>query len=105
MMTEQEVYEILKNNSNVMDYGEHEWDNSWLREIPVMTKRLNEYGDRLIGWFPLSTPAYCCGIKQDIGIVAERQDGTRYWCHFMSDMIESFIEEYEEERNESDNKC
>ena len=97
MMTEQEVYEALKNNSNVLDCGEHSWDNSWLREIPVMTKRLNEYGDKFIGWFPLSSPTYTCGIKQDIGMVAETKDGDRYWCHFMSDMVESFIEEYEEE--------
>ena len=71
-MSEEEVYSILKNNNNVLDHGEHEWDNSWLGGIQVIAEGITRSNYTLIGWFTLIQPKhYAEGIDLDIGIVCE----------------------------------
>lgn len=101
MYTIDEVYNILKNNNNVQEVGTHEYDNSWLiSSIEELTNKLNEKEYRLIGWFPLSAPKkYADNIYLDIGIVAEEEDGYRFWCHYIKRWLEDDIEEYEEKHS------
>ena len=96
-MTEIEVYSILKNNNNVQDHGEHEWDNSWLGcSIEDMTEELNKNNFTLIGWFNLSQiKKYTESINLDIGIVCEDEDGERFWCHYAKKWLDNNIEDYE----------
>jgi len=100
-MTEVEVYSILKNNTNVQDHGEHEWDNSWLVVgIEELAKELTKRNYTLIGWFYLSQPkGYIEGLDLDIGIVYE-EDGNRFWCHYAKKWLDDDIEFYEEAHKE-----
>lgn len=97
-MTEEEVYSILKNNSNVLDHGEHEWDNSWLGcSIHDIAEGVTRNNYTLIGWFTLTQPKhYTDGIDLDIGVVCEDSDGIRFWCHYTSRWLEDDLAIYEE---------
>lgn len=96
-MSEEEVYSILKNNNNVLDHGEHEWDNSWLGGIQVIAEGITRSNYTLIGWFTLIQPKhYAEGIDLDIGIVCEDSDGVRFWCHYSSRWLKDDLATYEE---------
>lgn len=101
-MTEQEVYSILKNNTNVEDHGEHEWDNSWLGVgIKNSAEILNERRYTLLGWFTLTQPKISLmGITLDIGVVCEDEYGERFWCHYAKEWLEDDIKTYEERKND-----
>lgn len=96
-MTEFEVYSILKNNTDVQDYGEHEYDNSWLVPgVDNITEELTKRNYILIGWFYTYCPKfYTESLTLDIGIVCEDEFENRFWCHYSKKWLDEDLEEYE----------
>lgn len=100
-MTEEEVYSVLKNNTDVQDHGEHECDNSWLGcGIKDITEGVTKGNYTLLGWFPLAQAKnYTTGIDLDIGVVCEDEDGNRFWCHYAKKWLDDDLDFYEETHN------
>jgi len=69
--------------SNTDNIGEHEMWNGWISsDLIEMAQACAKYNIKIIGYFQLSNPRPLIGKTfLDIGIVAEDNDGSRFWCH------------------------
>lgn len=69
--------------SNTDNIGKHEMWNGWISsDLIEMAQACAKYNIKIIGYFQLSNPKRLVGKTfLDIGIVAEDNNGSRFWCH------------------------
>lgn len=93
----EEIREALNHDLGQVD-GYHEMWNSWLcaSDLAEMASNLKEHKLRIIGYATLTTPKLTMfDTVLDIGVVAEYEDGERFWCHTSSEHIKSLLAEEE----------
>lgn len=70
----------------------HELWNTWVCALNPyeMAESLEKHNLTIVGWF------YLTKFKKnlDIGVVAERKDGTRIWCHARKFWFDNWKEEF-----------
>ena len=83
---------LLALKTPIADYelGEHERDNSWISYDPIeMAAECADRNIRVMGVCrSVPWPHRSGGVEMDIGICAERPDGSRFWCHASSWYLE-----------------
>lgn len=73
----------------------HEMWNGWIDVNPYdMASNAKDNHIMIVGWFKLSIQKWDGDL--DIGIVAEDEDGERFWCHASSKWFEKWKEYYPE---------
>jgi hypothetical protein len=73
----------------------HEMWNGWIGCDPYeFAQNLDKYHLIILGYFKLKSLKP--GTLLDIGIVAEDEDGERFWCHYSSKWIKDWKDEYPE---------
>lgn len=90
--TAKQIYHALLNKVPKYEIGEHEWDNSWIytSDIYAMAEACTKNRFIIIG------VCYDLPWVKDMfetGIVAETQDGTRFWCHCYTEALEDLLQE------------
>ena len=76
--------------------GYHEMWNAWLYacDLAEMASTLDTYRVRIIGYATLTVPKQTfSGKPLDIGVVAEHEDGDRFWCHFSDEDRKRLLED------------
>lgn len=92
-----EVYDILSGAEYIGDRGSHEMYNGWLGSTcQELYKNLKDEDWKLIGWFWLSNVKHGYFSDCDIGVIAEDNDGERFWCHYTKQEIDYMCECYKE---------
>ena len=84
-------------NHELYDMGDayHEMWNGWIETDPYdFAARAKEEKIMVVGWFKLSIQKMDGDL--DIGIVAEYEDGERFWCHASSRWFKRWEEDYPE---------
>ena len=73
----------------------HEMWNGWIDINPYdMASNAKDAQIMIVGWFKLSVQKWDGDL--DIGIVAEYEDGERFWCHASSKWFKDWKEDYPE---------
>lgn len=94
-----EVFDILSGSEYLGDHGYHEMWNAWIgRSCQEMYNNLREEKLTLIGWFRLSEIKHGWFSDCDIGIIAEDENGDRFWCHWEKTAIDEMCECYKEQK-------
>lgn len=89
------IYDILSGPEYKGDRGFHEMDNSWLGgTIEEFYVLLQKKKLSLIGWFSLPNIKHGFFCDCDIGIIAEDENGERFWCHDQKENIDFSCSEY-----------
>lgn len=96
-----EIYKILSGGEYLGDRGYHEMWNAWIGcSCQEMYNNLREEKLTLIGWFWLSKVKHGFFSDCDIGIIAEDENGDRFWCHWDKDSIDTMCLLYKEQENQ-----
>jgi len=90
---------ILKSITNVVegDIGYHEMWNAWLTNDPVeMAITAAERNIKIVGHSTNIAPkrSFLGGDLLDCGVVAEDEDGERFWCHWSCDALLELLWRY-----------
>lgn len=94
----EDVKEIMANLKNRLEYDEigyHEMWNSWVCYDPYeMAAYCRKEKFKVIGYHELEVPKRSWfGYNLEIGIVAEYENGERFWCHTSKEIFDYLTRE------------
>ena len=90
-----EIMESLKNRLEYDEIGYHEMWNSWVCYDPYeMAAYCRQEKFKIVGYHELEVPKRSwTGTWLDIGIVAEYENGERFWCHTSKEIFDYLTRE------------
>lgn len=94
-----EIRAAIHNRLEDYEIGYHEMWNGWVTYDPYeLASYCRQEKFKIVGHHELAIPKHSfCGLTLDMGIVAEYENGERFWCHTSKDIIDYLGRDREED--------